>query len=156
MNTEHLDYLRYVNEWMNRPENVWRSFTMWSALYDYCVNWSWSLYDLWIEDTIDDAIISESWADPEWVRNLSTNAKLEIVDISFLDELGREIEDEVRDHEKNEIFDELESIDEFQTREEFEKKVQELCEDTELDWESVAEQFEQDFYLVIKEEEDDE
>lgn len=109
MTDRRRDYIEYVGERMNKPENKGSSFTMWKALYDFCAGWSWTLYDLGIEDQIDDYITYQSWANRERVEWLSDIAKLEIVDISVLQEIGEQIEDDINEEDKQEVFDELDS-----------------------------------------------
>jgi hypothetical protein len=56
------------------------------------------------------------------------------------------------------IFDDLDLIPEFETRDEFEEKVQKLVDDKcnpELNRRTVAERYEDEHYLSIKEEEND-
>lgn len=109
MTDRRRDYLDYVNEWMNKPENKGSSFTMWKALYDFCAWWSGTLSDLGIEDEINEIILNESGANYDWVEWLNDQAKLEIVDISVLQEIGERIEDEINEEDKEEVFDELDS-----------------------------------------------
>lgn len=105
------DYLEFVNERMEKDKNKWKSFTMWCALYDFCSWWSWTLDDLWIEEEINGIICEQSGADYERVEWLNDQAKLEILDISILDELWKQIEEEEEENEKSECFDELDSYD---------------------------------------------
>ena len=87
---------------MKKPQNVGESFTMGCALYDFAHGRNWTLADLWIEDEINEIICEESWASYDWVEWLNDDAKLEILDISILCELGQKIEDEERGEEDEE------------------------------------------------------
>lgn len=151
------DYIDYMNnQWVQNEKNLWRSFTYWSALYDYINEYRADLDDLDIRESIVDSIASESQADRDWIEWLSDRTLVELVDISLLDELWREIQEQVSDEDIEDIFDDLDLIPEFETREEFENKVQELTEDkwnTELNWRTIAERYEDEHYLSIKEEE---
>lgn len=89
------NYLDFVESRLEKDNNRCKSFTMGCALYDYCHWRNGTLSDLWIEDTINGIITDESWADYDWVEWLNDDAKLEILDISILDELGRQIEEEM-------------------------------------------------------------
>lgn len=152
------DYIEFVDSWMSRKENVWRSFTYWAAMYDWIKESRFDFDDLWIRDEINQAIQAESNADMDWVENLSDDAVVEILDISDLDEYWRYIQEQVNDEDMEDIFDDLDLIPEFQTRDEFEEKVQKLVDDKcnpELNRRTVAEEYEDSHYLTIKEEEDE-
>lgn len=99
MATTRENYLNFVSERMKKPENAGKSFTMGCALYDFAKGRNWTLADLGIEDTINGIIAEESGADYERVEWLNDDAKLEILDISELDELGRMIEEEETEEE---------------------------------------------------------
>lgn len=152
------DYIEFVDGWMSRKENCGRSFTYWNAMYDWIKESRFDFDDLWIRDEINQSIQAESNADMDWVENLSDDAIVEIVDIAELDEYWRYIQEQINDEDKEDIFDDLDMIVEFQTRDEFEEKVQELTEDKwnpELNRRTVAEEYEDSHYLTIKEEEND-
>ena len=103
------------------------------------------------------SIVAESGAREEWVDNLWDDVLVEITDISELDEYWRRIQEEINDEDIEDIFDDLDLIPSFKTRDEFEEKVQELTEDkgnSELNWRTVAERYEDEHYLSIEEEED--
>jgi hypothetical protein len=92
----------------------------------------------------------------DWVENLSDEAVAEIVDISVLDEFWDRLSDEVDEEDKQSIFDELDSYPSFETRDQYEEIVQKLVEDTDnsnLNWRTVAEEYEDNNYLHIDEEE---
>ena len=151
------DYIEYVDSWMSRKENVWRSFTYWSALYDWIQESRFDLDDLDIRYDIVQSIVAESGAREEWVDNLWDDVLVELTDISELDEYWRRIQEEINDEDIEDIFDDLDLITSFKTRDEFEEKVQELTEDkgnSELNWRTVAERYEDEHYLSIEEEED--
>ena len=152
------DYIEFVDSWMSRKENVWRSFTYWAAMYDWIKESRFDFDDLWIRDEINQTIQAESNADMDWVENLSDDAVAEILDISELDEYWRYIQEQINDEDKEDIFDDLDLIPEFETRDEFEEKVQKLVDDKcnpELNRRTVAEEYEDSHYLTIKEEEDE-
>lgn len=107
MENTRKNYLNFVSEWMNKEENKGKSFTMGCALYDFCHWWNGILSDLWIEDIVNEIIVSQSGANYERVEGLNDDAKLEILDISILCELWQQIEDEEEEEKKSECFDEL-------------------------------------------------
>lgn len=153
------DYIEFIDSWMSRKENCGRSFTYWNAMYDWIKESRFDFDDLWIRDEINQSIQAESNADMDWVENLSDDAVAEIMDVAELDEYGRYIQEQINDEDKEDIFDDLDMIIEFQTRDEFEEKVQDLVEDKwnpELNRRTVAEEYEDSHYLTIKEEEDEE
>lgn len=149
-------YLEFVDQWMERPENRGHSFTYWSAMYDWIRESRFSFSDLWIDYDIRDYVQNESWAEREWVEYLSDEALAEIVDISVLDEYGRQIQDEYDEERKDEIINEFDDWDEYQTREEFELTVQDACKWTNLDWCEVADEIEDTYEIIIKEEQEEE
>lgn len=152
------DYIEFVDSWMSRKENVGRSFTYGAAMYDWIKESRFDFDDLWIRDEINQAIQAESNADMDWVENLSDDAVAEILDISDLDEYWRYIQEQVNDEDMEDIFDDLDLIPEFETRDEFEEKVQKLVDDKcnpELNRRTVAERYEDEHYLSIKEDEND-
>lgn len=127
-------------------------------MYDGIKEWRFDLDDLDIRYDIIQSIVAESGAREEWVDNLWDDVLVEIVDISELDEYWRRIQDEVNDEDIEDIFDDLDLITSFKTRDEFEEKVQKLTEDknnSELNWRTVAERYEDEHYLSIEEEEND-
>lgn len=98
------EYINYIDEWMWRKENCGRSFTYWNALYDYINEYRADLDDLGIREYIVDSIEWESQADRDWIEWLTDKILVEVVDIALLDELGREIQEEVdlyRNEEEN-------------------------------------------------------
>lgn len=139
-------YLEFVDQWMDRPENKGRSFTYWSAMYDWIKEHRFSFDDLWIDYDVRESIQSSSWASSEWVDYLSDEAIAEILDIAELDEYGRQIQDEYDEELKDEIADELD-WEEFKTREDFEDRVKELCKWSGLYWDEVADEIE--YYKCI-------
>lgn len=102
-------YLEFVEKRAKEPKNSGKSFTMWCALYDFCHWWNRGLETLWIEPEVNEIIVSQSGANYERVEGLNDDAKLEILDISILDELWRQIEEEEMEREKEECFDSLDS-----------------------------------------------
>lgn len=149
------DYVVFVDQWLARDNNNCRSFSYGSAMYDWIKESRFDFDDLWIRDEINQSIQAESNADMDWVENLSDDAVIEILDISVLDEYWREIQEQVNDEDIEDIFDDLDLIPSFKTRDEFEEKVQELTEDkdnSELNWRTIAERYEDEHYLSIEEE----
>jgi len=152
------DYIEFVDTRMSRKENVGRSFTYGAAMYDWIKESRFDFDDLGIRSEINDSIESESWASRDWVENLSDDAVAEILDISELDEYGRYIQDQVNDEDIEDVFDDLDLIVSFKTRDEFEEKVQKLVDDKcnpDLNRRTVAERYEDEHYLSIEEEEDE-
>lgn len=152
------DYIDYMNDlWVQNERNLWKSFSYGSAMYDWIKESRFDFDDLWIRDVINQSIQAESNADMDWVENLSDDAIVEILDISLLDEYWREIQEQVNDEDIEDIFDDLDLIPEFETREEFENKVNELVEDkwnSDLNRRDVANKYEEEHYLSIKEEDE--
>lgn len=153
------DFMDYVNKWLSRDNNNCRSSSYGSAMYDWIKESRFDFDDLWIRDELNQEIQAESNADMDWVENLSDEAVAEIVDISVLDEFWDRLSDECDEQDKQDIFDELDSYPSFETRDQYEEIVQKLVEDTEnsnLNWRTVAEEYEDNNYLHIDEEETDE
>ena len=151
------DYISFIDTWMWRKENCGRSFTYWNALYDWVKESRFDLDDLDIRYDIVQSIVAESGAREEWVDDLWDDVLVELTDISELDEYWRRIQEEVNDEDIEDIFDDLDLIPSFKTRDEFEEKVQKLTEDkdnSELNWRTIAERYEDEHYLSIEEEED--
>lgn len=150
------DYIEFIDSWMSRKENCWRSFTYWNALYDWVKESRFDLEDLWIRNDLEFYIQEESNADIEWVYWLSDNAIIEIVDISVLDEYGRKVQYDIDEEDKQEIFDALDDYDSFETRQQYEDIVADLVDknwNTNLNRRTVADEYEEDNFLTIKEEE---
>ena len=151
------DFMEYVDKWLSRDNNNCRSFTYGCALYDWIRESRFDLDDLWIRYDMEQDIESESWANSDWVQWLSDEAIVEILDISVLDDYWDKLSDECDEEDKQSIFDELDSYPSFETRDQYEEIVQKLVEDTEnsnLNWRTVAEEYEDNNYLHIDEEED--
>lgn len=152
------DFMNYVDKWLSRDNNNCRSFTYGCALYDWIKESRFDLDDLWIRYDMEQDIESESWANSDWVQWLSDEAIVEILDISVLDEYWDRLSDECDEEDKQSIFDELDSYPSFETRDQYEEIVQKLVEDTEnsnLNWRTVAEEYEDNNYLHIDEEENE-
>lgn len=150
------EFMEYVDKWLSRDNNNCRSFTYGCALYDWIRESRFDLDDLWIRYDMEQDIESESWANSDWVQWLSDEAIVEILDISVLDDYWDRLSDEVDEEDKQSIFDELDSYPSFETRDQYEEIVQKLVEDTEnsnLNWRTVAEEYEDNNYLHIDEEE---
>ena len=152
------DFMEYVDKWLSRDNNNCRSFTYGCALYDWIRESRFDLDDLWIRYDMEQDIESESWANSDWVQWLSDEAIVEILDISVLDDYWDKLSDECDEEDKQSIFDELDSYPSFETRDQYEEIVQKLVEDTEnsnLNWRTVAEEYEDNNYLHIDEEENE-
>ena len=152
------DFMEYVDKWLSRDNNNCRSFTYGSAMYDGIKEGRFDLDDLWIRYDMEQDIESESWANSDWVQWLSDEAIVEILDISVLDDYWDKLSDECDEEDKQSIFDELDSYPSFETRDQYEEIVQKLVEDTEnsnLNWRTVAEEYEDNNYLHIDEEENE-
>lgn len=152
------DFMEYVDKWLSRDNNNCRSFTYGCALYDWIKESRFDLDDLWIRYDMEQDIESESWANSDWVQWLSDEAIVEILDISVLDDYWDKLSDECDEEDKQSIFDELDSYPSFETRDQYEEIVQKLVEDTDnsnLNWRTVAEEYEDNNYLHIDEEEND-
>ena len=152
------DFMEYVDKWLSRDNNNCRSFTYGSAMYDWIKEGRFDLDDLWIRYDMEQDIESESWANSDWVQWLSDEAIVEILDISVLDDYWDKLSDECDEEDKQSIFDELDSYPSFETRDQYEEIVQKLVEDTEnsnLNWRTVAEEYEDNNYLHIDEEENE-
>jgi hypothetical protein len=150
------DFMEYVDKWLSRDNNNCRSFTYGSAMYDWIKEGRFDLDDLWIRYDMEQDIESESWANSDWVQWLSDEAIVEILDISVLDDYWDKLSDECDEEDKQSIFDELDSYPSFETRDQYEEIVQKLVEDTDnsnLNWRTVAEEYEDNNYLHIDEEE---
>lgn len=137
-------YLDYISDRMDRKENIWSSFTYGNALYDFICEWRSRLEYLWAEEAVIDEVVNMLDANREAVSNLSDRALVEIVDISVLDAIGRDIEEEVFEEEKKEIFDDLdlENI-EFETFDQLVEKIKEIkeCYHIETSAEELAEEY---------------
>jgi hypothetical protein len=84
---------------------------------------------------------------------------VEIIDIAELQELGERIQEQVNDEDKQDIFEELDTYPNFETRKQYEETVQKIVEEIgnrNLNWKEVAEEYEEDYPLHIDEEEDTE
>lgn len=152
------DYINFIDTWLWRANNNCRSFTYWSAMYDWIKESRFDFDDLWIRDEINQSIQAVSNADMDWVEDLSDDAVAEILDISEMDEYGRQIQEEINEEDKQEIFDELDTYSSFETREQYEEIVSKLVDDIcnpELNWNTVAQEYEDNNYLHIDEEEND-
>ena len=127
-------------------------------MYDGIREGRFDLDDLDIRYDIVQNIVSESGASEDWVDWLSDDVLIEITDISELDEYGRRIQEEVNEEDKQEIFDKLDEYSSFETREQYEETVANLVDEIgnpELNWNVVAQEYEDSNYLHIDEEEDD-
>lgn len=158
MNDSREYYVReFIDEYMDRPENKGWSFTYGRALYTWVVEWRFDLDDLQIRDELEEIIMNDSGANREWVSYLSDEAIVEIVDIAILDELWRQIEEDLNSNEdeddKEYIYWELDKK-EFKTREELDEAVKELVSESwndRLNWTTIAEDYENDNFLDFDE-----
>lgn len=153
------DFVEFVDIWMSREKNIGKSFTYWCALYDWVREGRFYLDDLDIRYDAEQSIIYASWANEEWVSYLSDEAVVEIIDIAELQELGERIQEQVNDEDKQDIFEELDTYPNFETRKQYEETVQKIVEEIgnrNLNWKEVAEEYEEDYPLHIDEEEDTE
>lgn len=153
------DFVEFVDTWMSRKENVGSSFTYWRALYDWVREGRFDLDDLDIRYDTEQSIISASWANEERVSYLSDEAVVEIMDIAELQELGERLQEQVDDEDKQDVFEEIDTYPNFETRKQYEETVQKIVEETgnrNLNWKEVAEEYEDEYPLHIDEEEDTE
>jgi hypothetical protein len=123
------DYNSYLRSWEERKENVGRSFTYWSALYDWVREGHLDLSEF--EWEINDYIEWESWARREWIEDLSDEVKAEILDISYLDELVRDKYEQAQEEQQEELFEELDDNWPYKTRDELETEVGRILDDYE-------------------------
>lgn len=66
-----------------------------------------------------------------------------------------QIQEEINEEDKQEIFDKLDEYTSFETREQYEETVANLVDEIgnpELNWNVVAQEYEDEHYLSIKEE----
>lgn len=103
-------FLEFVNQRMARPENKWRSFTYWSAMYTWIREDRFTFEYLWIYDEIVQYVCNISWASYDRVEWLNDNALAEIVDISVLQEFWEEIDAEYQEGKRQELKDFLTDI----------------------------------------------
>ena len=150
------DYLNFIEARADKSENCGRSFTYGNAMYDRIQEWRWSFADLWIDDVIEENVIAESWANRDWVQWLSDEILAELVDVSLLDELGREISANISEEEKEEMFDELDGED-FENIEEVIAKIKEIKNNYYIDdnAEDLADEYANDRDLYEERERDD-
>ena len=123
------DFNSYLHDWEERKENVGRSFTYWSALYDWVREGHLDLSEF--EWEINDYIEWESWARKDWVEDLSDDVKVEILDISYLGELVRDKYEQAQEEQQEELFDELDDNWPYKTRDELETEVGRILDDYE-------------------------
>ena len=154
--SDQKDYLSFIETRHDRSENCGRSFTYGNAMYDWIQEWRWSFADLGIDDVIEETVISDSGADPERVRSLSDETLADLVDVSLLDELGREISDNISEEEKEEMFDDLDA-EEFNSIDEVIAKIKEIKENYYIDdnAEDLADEYANDRDLYEERERDD-
>ena len=114
----------YFDRWFARKNNNCRSYSLWAAMYDAVKEWAYDFDDLGIEDEINDYIEWESGANRDWIEGLSDDIKAEIVDVAYLDELGVEMDKEVKEEDINDILDDMPNPEEYKNEEECEDAIQ--------------------------------
>lgn len=147
MGNETERYLEFVEQRAKRPENCGRSFTYGNAMYSFITEWRGSFSWLGIQDRIVENIVAESWASRDWVEWLSDEALAEIVDISELDDYGREINDEYQEWLREDILDKLEeyNIGSWKWWKELIDTVQDLIEEYWYEWNDTADEIAMEF-----------
>lgn len=147
MGNEEQWYLEFVEQRAKRPENCGRSFTYGNAMYSFITEWRGSFSWLGIQDRIVENIVAESWASRDWVEWLSDEALAEIVDISELDDYGREINDEYQDWLREDILDKLEeyNVGSWKWWKELIDTVQDLIEEYWYEWNDTADEIAMEF-----------
>lgn len=118
--------INYVDKWLSKKENQCRSFSYGNAMYDAIKEWWTDFDDLGISDMINDSIEWESGANRDWIEWLDDDIKAELVDIALLDELGREMDGEVKEEDINDILDDMPNPEEYENEEECEDAIQDI------------------------------
>lgn len=121
--------INYVDKWLSKKENQCRSFSYGNAMYDAVKDWWTDFDDLGISDMINDSIEWESGANRDWIEGLSDDIKAELVDIALLDELGREMNGEVKEEDINDILDDMPNPEEYENEEECEDAIQRMLDE---------------------------
>lgn len=121
--------INYVDKWLSKKENQCRSFSYGNAMYDAVKDWWTDFDDLGISDMINDSIEWESGANRDWIEGLSDDIKAELVDIALLDELGREMDGEVKEEDINDILDDMPNPEEYENEEECEDAIQRMLDE---------------------------
>ena len=121
--------INYVDKWLSKKENQCRSFSYGNAMYDAIKDWWTDFDDLGISDMINDSIEWESGANRDWIEGLSDDIKAELVDIALLDELGREMDGEVKEEDINDILDDMPNPEEYKNEEECEDAIQRMLDE---------------------------
>ena len=121
--------INYVDKWLSKKENQCRSFSYGNAMYDAIKDGWCDFDDLGISDMINDSIEWESGANRDWIEGLSDDIKAELVDISLLDELGREMDEEVKEEDINDILDDMPNPEEYKNEEECEDAIQRMLDE---------------------------
>lgn len=147
MGNEWKRYLEFVEQRAKRPENCGRSFTYGNAMYSFITEWRGSFSWLGIQDRIVENIVAESWASYDWVEWLSDEALAEIVDISELDDYGREINDEYQEEILWEIEEKLEeyNVSAWKSWDELIDTVYDLIDEYWYEWGKTATMIAEDF-----------
>lgn len=83
------DFFDFYDRRRDQKENIWRSFTKWSALYDYMKNRSRGYNNEYSEiwNAIEQSVSRQYAIQLETVEQFSYDALLELCDISELDEI---------------------------------------------------------------------
>lgn len=121
--------INYVDKWLSKKENQCRSFSYWNAMYDAIKDWWTDFDDLGISDMINDSIEWESGANRDWIEWLDDSIKAELVDVALLDELGREMDGEVKEEDINDILDDMPNPEEYENEEECEDAIQRMLDE---------------------------
>lgn len=121
--------INYVDKWLSKKENQCRSFSYGNAMYDAVKKWWTDFDDLGISDMINDSIEWESGANRDWIEWLDDSIKAELVDIALLDELGREMDWEVKEEDINDILDDMPNPEEYENEEECEDAIQRMLDE---------------------------
>ena len=121
--------INYVDKWLSKKENQCRSFSYGNAMYDAVKEWWTDFDDLGISDMINDSIEWESGANRDWIEWLDDSIKAELVDVALLDELGREMDGEVKEEDINDILDDMPNPEEYENEEECEDTIQRMLDE---------------------------
>lgn len=81
-----MTFQEFFEYWRDQPENIGRSFTYWSCLYDYMKQW---FEDTEADYMIQDYITCKLGISLKTVQDLPYRAVIEIPDISVYDEIAR-------------------------------------------------------------------
>lgn len=129
MTTKKDFIVNYIDKWLSEKNNNCKSFSYWNAMYDAVKDGWCDFDDLGISDMINDSIEWESGANRDWIEWLDDSIKAELVDISLLDELGREMDGEVKEEDINDILDDMPNPEEYENEEECEDAIQRMLDE---------------------------